>query len=172
MGDIYLEHLVKKKPNAKTVVAKAGIAALFGTLAGGGFLIGFFFQPIAFLLVFAALFAAIYAMSFFNIEYEYILTNGELDIDIIYSKSRRKRLFSGEIKVFEVMCHVSNNDYASTFSRADVRKDYSGGEVGVNTYMFFTSQKGRRLAVAFEPNNEMLKAFAPYMGYSKLILKK
>jgi len=172
VGDVYIEHLVKKKPDAKSMLAKLGISIAFGIVAGVLFILSLNNLPILLALVVAAVFVALYCVSFFNIEYEYIFTNGELDIDIIYSKSRRKRLFTGEIKSFEVMCHVSDSGHEHAFTRADVKKDYSSGDVKENTYKFFVNQKGKRYAIAFEPNDELLQAFRPYMGTSKLIIKK
>jgi hypothetical protein len=163
MSDIFIEHLVKKHADGKDVALKALIILAFA--------ISVFISLITFpFIILITGFACWYAMSFTNKEYEYIFTNGELDIDVIYNKSRRKRLFTAEVKPFEVMCHISDMGYEPVFSRAEVVRDYSGGKPAANTYMFFTHYKSKRTKIIFEPNDEMLTAFRKYLG-TKLKLK-
>jgi hypothetical protein len=166
MGDVFIEHIVKKKPSVGDMMAKVGIVAAFILVS----VIILMFLPFGPLFVLVLGFGALYAMSFFNIEYEYIFTNGELDIDAIYSKSRRKRLFSAEIKPFEIMCHISEMSHNSMFAKATARKDYSSGLINERTYMFLSNYKGQKLKITFEPSDEMLKSFRPYLG-SRLILQ-
>lgn len=172
MGDVYIEHLVKKRPDIKALLMKAVIIGAFGLVAGVFIMLAFAMTPLFLVLVLVLAFAAMHAMSYFNVEYEYLFTNGEIDIDIIYSKSRRKNLFSGEIKSFEIMCHATETAHNNLFSNADTKKDFTSGEINENTYKFYVNQKGKRFAVLIEPSDELLKAFRLYLNTSKLILKK
>ena len=52
----------------------------------------------AFLLMAGVIFGAYKLSCRFNIEYEYIVTNGTMDIDKIISKSSRKRVLSFELQ--------------------------------------------------------------------------
>ena len=52
------------------------------------------FTPI---IIFGILFGAFKLSTLFNIEYEYIITNGTMDIDKIINKSSRKRMTSFEL---------------------------------------------------------------------------
>jgi len=167
MGDVYIEQLVQKTPSAKDKAMRVLIIAAFVFICAVALLLVLVGYAIALLLVLAGGFFMLYMLTFYNIEYEYTITHGELDIDIIYGKSRRKRLFNGEIKTFEIMCHVSDDSHEHTFNRAQTYLDYSGGIIAENTYKFYCVNKGRQLAIAFEPNAEILAAVKIYMGSSK-----
>ena len=52
-------------------------------------------------IIVAAGYGAYYLCGFLSVEYEYIITNGTMDIDIIYSKRSRKRLASFELSDVE-----------------------------------------------------------------------
>lgn len=104
--DSFLEYLMAKKPTAKEIILKALVI---------------FFAVFLSLLVFTifAAVAALRAFSFFavlcigylayivvtrmSIEYEYIFTNGDLDIDIIRGRKVRKRLISIKCKDIKIM---------------------------------------------------------------------
>ena len=44
-----------------------------------------------------------------NVEFEYIVTNGDLDIDRITAKRKRKRIFSASCKEFDILARTSSN---------------------------------------------------------------
>ncbi|MGB3990621.1 MAG: DUF6106 family protein, partial [Acetivibrionales bacterium] len=46
-----------------------------------------------------------------NIEYEYIVTNGDLDIDVIISKRKRKRIFSANCREFDIVSPVKSSHF-------------------------------------------------------------
>jgi hypothetical protein len=111
-------------------------------------------------------------MTFFNIEYEYIFTNGDLDIDVIYNKNRRKRLFSGLVKDFEIMAHVEDKAHVGDFTNLSETKDYSSGIVGKDTYAFLTTYKSKRMKIIIEPNEMMVKAFSTVLTPRKFFKKQ
>jgi hypothetical protein len=106
-----------------------------------------------------------------NVEYEYIFTSGDLDIDIVYNKSSRKRLFSSSVKQFEIMAHIGDTAHAHELSAVEETKDYSSGIVGPSTYAFITPYKGKRIKIIFEPNDVMIKAFSTVLTPRKLCKK-
>ena len=170
MGDVFKEQLVKKITTGKDTASNIGIVALA--------VIIFFFcttiQALGPFLIFILI--ALGAVCYFlitrrNIEYEYIFTNGDLDIDAIYNKSKRKRLFSSSVKDFEIMAPVQDTAHTHELSGATETKDYSSGVTGPNTYAFMTSYKGKRLKIIIEPNDMMLKAFSTVLTPRKLIKK-
>jgi membrane-bound ClpP family serine protease len=105
-------------------------------------------------------------------EFEYSFTNGELDIDVIYNKSSRKRLFNGNVKDFEIMAHVEDKSHENTFSTANERLDFSTGTVSDNSYVFLTNYKGKRTAVVIEPNDEMLASISKILTRRRFHPKK
>jgi hypothetical protein len=168
MGDVFREQIVKRKSGARETAIKAGlifVVVLIG--AASSMVLGEFFV----IITAAAGFGAYYLMSFLNLEYEYSFTNGELDIDVIYSKQRRKRLMSVNVKDIELMAHIDDNAHQHTFSHAQQVKDVSSGTPGPDTYVFAMPLGGKRTKVIFEPNEKMLAAIAKSMNRSKLHLR-
>ncbi|MDR1001513.1 MAG: hypothetical protein LBL96_12085 [Clostridiales bacterium] len=167
MGEVFKEQLVKRQNTSQDTFKRVGIviAALILVLVCS-------FVPLVqdFLLfvMFGAAFGAYALMSMLNLEYEYAFTSGELDIDVIYNKSRRKRVFSGLVKDFEVMAHVDDKQYAGEFHGATETKDYGSGKTSPNSYAFLTTYKGSRTKIIIEPNETMLKAFQTVLTPRKL----
>lgn len=60
-----------------------------------------FIGALAFLILCGAIYGAYWLISGMSIEYEYILTNGEIDVDKIIAQRKRKRLVTVSAKTFE-----------------------------------------------------------------------
>ncbi|MCX7903195.1 MAG: hypothetical protein N2486_01670 [Caloramator sp.] len=88
-------------------------------------------------------------------EYEYIFTNGNLQIDIIYNKSKRRTLIDEDIKNFDAFGKVDeikvSDDYKKIFCIPyDCKSDI---------YVFLAS--GKR-AIYIAPDEEMLRLINMY----------
>ena len=166
--DVFKEQIVKKEPTLKSKLIKAGVILFI-------VVVFFFIFPYTgeFTVIITAIlgFAAYYFFGTLNVEYEYIFTNGELDIECIYSKSRRKRLYSGVVRDFEIMTHVDDKNHASAFNSAAETKDYSSGRTKDNTYAFLTAYKGKKLKIIIEPDDIMQQAFSTVITPRKFIKK-
>ena len=169
MGDVFKEQIVKKEPNTMDSLKKAGIIILAVILI----LLAFnFIPPFAPVLSLAIGFGAYMLMSFLNIEYEYVFTNGDLDIDIIYNRSRRKRLMTVNMKEIEVMAHIEDKVHAGDFSSAQETLDYSSGKPNENTYAFLTTFRSKKVKVIIEPNEKLLTSIAAVVSRRKIFLRK
>lgn len=94
MMDVFVEQIVAIKKMRKDFAAYAGIILLALMLM----LIGYIFlTPIFIAVVAVVIFGAYKLFLRFNIEYEYIVTNGTMDVDKIIAKSSRKRMISFDI---------------------------------------------------------------------------
>lgn len=95
--DTFFEQIIAVKKNGKAAAAIIGIwlAAFIVCFL----LIMFmpFLGTFSLLLAAGALFGAYKLCTRFNLEYEYIVTNGTMDIDKIINKSSRKRILSFEL---------------------------------------------------------------------------
>ena len=98
--DTFFEQIVAIRKTGKSIAAVSGIWLLAVLLALIVLLVGlnFLMLPIAFLLVVGIGYGAFKLSGFFNIEYEYIVTNGTMDVDKIIAKSSRKRMLSFELQ--------------------------------------------------------------------------
>jgi hypothetical protein len=99
--DIFNEQLVKAAKSPKRVILKA--LFIFLCLCAGILIL--FFVPAYFFAISLLIYAGLiwltwYLVSAQNVEYEYILTNTDLDIDKITAKRSRKRLISINVTSF------------------------------------------------------------------------
>ena len=96
--DTYCEQIVKTKKGAKYYFGVVGIWLAAVILAYLGLV---FLGIIAPILIVTVGYGAYYLCGFLSVEYEYIITNGTMDIDVIYAKRSRKRLSSFELSTVE-----------------------------------------------------------------------
>lgn len=97
-NDFYSEQLVSKRAGGSDTAKKILIGVLTALVAAFFFLIIIF--PLSLLIVGLIFYGGYYLMTGIDTEYEYILTNGDLDIDKITGKRKRKRLLSTKIGDF------------------------------------------------------------------------
>lgn len=99
--DSFLEYLMVKKSTGAEIALKVGIVLLAILLS---FIIFILFMSVSFLRSFSFFavlcigYIAYILVSRMAIEYEYIFTNGDLDIDIIRGRKYRKRLVTVKCK--------------------------------------------------------------------------
>ena len=98
MSDFYTEQLVKRKASMGTMVAKAALIAL--TVVS---LLSFFLFPLGILFFGIMIVADIFLFRQLDLEFEYLYVNGDLDIDKIMAKQKRKRVFQTNVSELEVM---------------------------------------------------------------------
>ncbi len=95
--DTFFEQIISIKKTGKTVAALIGIWLAAFVVCFLLFFTGFF-DMLTFLLIAGVLYGAFKLSGLLNIEYEYIVTNGIMDIDKITNKSSRKRVLSFELQ--------------------------------------------------------------------------
>ena len=160
MKDVFMEQLIRRVPTGITALAKMGIIAAAIILA---FLVTTIrvldlFVPILWCVI---VFGAYILWKRTTVEYEYALTNNELDIDTIHGKSARKRFFSGNVRDFEAFRPVGSSDFAHTFNAANVRANCSSRKNNDNLYEFVATYQGKRMHIIFEPREDILNAITP-----------
>ena len=90
MNDAYSELLVKKEQTIKEKAIKVLVIALIVLAA----VAGIFITPIALVVAVVLGAAAYFLLPNLDLEFEYLYVNGELDIDRIASRAKRKRVKS------------------------------------------------------------------------------
>jgi hypothetical protein len=162
MNDIFIEQLVKKEKTKIDLIKKIlGVMAAIIVL-----MICLQFEAL-YLLVLPILLVEVIAIRFLfirmNIEYEYIITNDSLDIDIIYNQQKRKHIETINIKNIQIMAQVSNQEYANEMGKYDKLKDYSSQIPTDNTYGVIVKNGQVTSKVIIEPNEMVLKAIKRYI---------
>lgn len=153
MGDVFKEQLVKTKATNKDK-AQIVIISIAAVLLS---IVSFIFAGlIAPLIILGIVWGCIYLTSFFKKEYEYSLTNNELDIDIIYNKERRKKLLDIDLKKMDIMASIKDDRHKEALERAQKTIDVSDAEYTQNTYAIIYAKQGTLTKVLISPNEEML----------------
>lgn len=93
--DTFFEQIVKVKKTGKDIAIIVGVLlAAVILLAVAGMFVLTSYMPIAVLVGFGVCWGAYKLLMMTSIEYEYIFTNGDLDVDKITARSSRKRSVS------------------------------------------------------------------------------
>ena len=163
--DIFCEHIVQKRKGIKEILMILGIfLATVVLVAVCGLFLFTPFGSVAFLLTIGIVVGSYYLVMSFNIEYEYILTNGELDIDCIRNRSKRKRLITVSVKTFDVLAPVGKPELSAeeraTFTRVIDASSYCN-----SGYAYFAvfSKDGQKIKLIFEPDEQMLEKIRIYI---------
>ncbi len=159
-NDVFNEHLVKKKTTAKDNLQKAGLIAAGMVLIAAAFMV---VPSFALFVVLAVAAGEVYLLKRYNLEYEYVLTNNELDIDKIFSQSKRKRALSVDIRTFSVMIQVNNPNFKSEVGNIDMVEDYSICEVSESTYAAVYEKDGKRVQLLFDPSDAIVQGIKTYI---------
>ncbi len=96
----------------------------------------------------------------FHREYEYIFTNGILDIDKVFAKRSRKRIVSIDIENVEVIAPVNASCFAQdmkSLGNADQYDCTSNDKDAFSCYLIGMTKQGK-VCIMFDPNKKMLKA--------------
>lgn len=162
--DVFMEKIVARKKSVKDSALGAGII-----LAGLILMVVISNIPVIAqlglnLFLFAGLVYLAYRLiTSRNIEFEYIVTNGELDIDKIIAKRKRKRIFSASCKEFEILARVKSNSFSQSVQSIKNRIDASSSLDSPDTYFATLNYKGERTVVIFEPDERMLNNFKVFI---------
>lgn len=152
MSDFYTEQLVKKRTEFKDIFLKALLTAL--TIVS--VLIVFMF-PFGIILPIVMIVLDVFMFRRLNVEYEYLYVNGDLDIDKIMNRSKRKRVFTAHVNDLELLAPVKEPELrqygdAKTF-------DYSSRNDDARLYALIVIDRGQKTKVIFEPNDTIIEGF-------------
>lgn len=157
MSDLYLEELIKKQRTSKDNILRIGlmvltaVAVIFALLT-----LNMVFTVVAI----AICVADIFLFPRFSVEWEYQYVNGELDVDRILNKQRRKRMASYDVQNAELVAPAKSHrlDYYHNGKQLKV-VDYSScnPENEKKVYAMLISKENQLQEVLFEPSEKMLK---------------
>lgn len=146
MSDMYREILVKKETPVFKKVLKGMMIAVSALLIVGGMLIWPFLIAGAVLAV-----VTVVVTPKFDVEYEYLYVNGELDIDAIYSKQKRKRVGSYDMAELEILAPEKSHALDSYMNNKSMKlKDFSSGNSQAKCYVLIMNCDNERQCVKVE----------------------
>ncbi len=152
MSDLYQEILVKRDTPTVNKVLKAGLIAVVVLLVAASIFISPFLM-LAAVVVGALAFA--FVIPKLDVEYEYLYVNGELDIDVIYSRQKRKKLGSYAVTDLEVLAPA--NSHALDNYRKEKLMDYTSGKNTGKEYIAVYNKDKKRDVLKLELNEAILK---------------
>lgn len=158
--DMFLEKIIKKRKSVIDILIITLIVIL--TIMASFFLTIFIPQFSLFLIVGIGYLAYI-LISKRNIEYEYAVTNGDLDIDMIINQKKRKRVFNANCKEFEVVAKVNSSHYTNEIKTCKNIKDYSSGNGNAEVWFISMRKDGQHTVILFEPLAQMIDNFAIFI---------
>ena len=156
MAEVFKEYLIKQKKSPKDVCMQVGLIAGAIILAIIMIVLRLrFIGPLAIVIV---VFGAGYLFTKFNREYEYILTNNELDIDVIYNRSSRKRVMTINMRKIDIMASIKDERHMNELNRPGIKViNASDNTNESNTYAIITkSEKDGVCKVLITLNDTLL----------------
>ena len=157
MTDMYSELLVKKEQTVKDQAIKILLIFLLVFTAIAGLIL----TPLAWVLTIGLGIAAYFVLPLLDLEYEYVFVNGELDIDRIASKAKRKRMKSFDLAKMEIMAPVNSHrmDYQNHNTNMKVL-DFSSGNPQHKIFAMIIADDNSVCKVLLEPDRELINNIA------------
>jgi len=149
MNEFYTEQLIKQKTTSITLIKKMAAVSLSVLM----FLVTIKISIAAFPLFLATLALTIFLWRRFNLEFEYLYYNGDLDIDKIMGMQKRKRVFSANVKTIEVLAPSGSFELQQY---QNLKRYDCSTNSGNKTYEMVIPHKGQKVRVMFEPNEKIL----------------
>ena len=147
MGDTYKEILVKRKSRPTDGLIRIGLIALTVLCAAAGL-----FVHILMLIPAIGLGVACYfLLPSFDLEYEYLYVNGDIDVDKIMSRQKRKKAASFDLAELEICAPTGSHELDSYLSGGNAKiADYTSGEENVKFWTVICNHNGERTGAMLE----------------------
>lgn len=165
--DTFVEKIVSRKKGAKEGLIALGIIfagiIVFFALQTVTAIFGINLGSVGLLLGAGIIYLAYRLIIGLNVEFEYVVTNGDIDIDKIIARRNRKRIFSASCKDFDIVARISSSGYEEAVRNAKVKIDVTSMPNSPDAYYATLNYKGERTIVIFEPDDRMLAGFRTFI---------
>ena len=160
--DLFVEQIVKKKMESKEKIMAVGIAVAAVVVCFFIFLFSQYLMAFTLVLVAGAIFGAYWLITNMNLEFEYAITNGDITVDKIIARRRRKRVVSIDAKDVEAMgkYRVSEHISKSYDQRMIAARDANDTDAW---YITFHHRVHGHVLLVFSPNDRTLEAIKPFL---------
>lgn len=162
--DTFFEQIVAMRKGAKEMaliililVAALIVGALLMLLS----IVNISFASICFLAIAGVFFGAYKLIALNNVEFEYILTNGEMDIDKITNRSSRKRQITFSLK--DVL-RIEKYDFSNPVVIHGAKTEVYCNKGDENACFVLLEHKSHgKTVVVFSPNDRMLQGMSGFI---------
>lgn len=163
--DVFVEHMVKRK---KTAIDYIKVLAV---LIGGLFLVLVVpfisvavpsMSSLSLIIVVLIVYLMYKLVTSINIEYEYILTNSEMDVDKIVNLRTRKKITEVNFHKIECFGKVSSGEYNQYLRNNTIKKIIACRDIkdAENCFVVFESEKDGKTMLVFSPSEKMIKSIS------------
>lgn len=163
--DLFMEYIIKRKKGIKENIITLAIILCVPSLVYLSIMLMVTpIAPLTFFIIAGILFLAYWLISKMNVEFEYIITNNELDIDKIVSKKTRKRLITIDLKKVDCVAPVATTAQKNELSKSATNVLYADSGLAENSFFINFEKDGQTYRVFLTPTEKMLdamKLFAP-----------
>ena len=160
MDNTFIEQMVKQENKSKNILIKIGLIVLAIVLSIAGLFILKTFFPVVFVVI---CFGTWFLIRRIDKEYEYIYTDGLIDIDVIYGRSSRKRLLSADARDFQFIVPADSQEhYNQLEAKYDKVIDAGSGKMNENTYIGVVTRDEKTVKLIFEPDERIVAALKKY----------
>lgn len=164
MGDNLVEQIVQCRPSKSANMIKALMIVLC--------VVSLIFILIPYIGVFlTAIVIAITVFVFrsYNYEYEYVYLSGELDVDKIIARAKRKRMASFDFNRVELVAPQGSQEDLRLSHNKYRTYDFTSNMPDARIYAAYTMKDNEMVKLLFEPNEKLLKELQ-YIAPRKVIL--
>ena len=165
MQDIFIEYMVKKQNTPQRMAAKALVVLAAVVVSLVAFLFSGYLGGLSFLMpviVIGAFYGAYYVITSMNVEFEYSVTNGELDVDQIIAQRKRKRLISVDCRSVEKFGRFKPEEHSGKTYGAKIMACDSP-QSGDLWYCVSRMKESGMALVVFNANQKMLEGIKPFL---------
>lgn len=155
MNGLYTEHCVKRKTSGLQSAGKIALIVFSALLLLFGILM---INGIFTILGIAAIAATYFLMPSFNVDYEYIFVDGQIDFDRISGGEKRKHLLRIDLDNAEIMAPEKSHRLDSIRNQQGLNvKDFTSNTEEAQVYGIFISHNGEKMLIRFEPSEKMIE---------------
>lgn len=109
----------------------------------------------------AVIFFTLQAIAFHKWEYEYIITQGVVDIDQVIAQRKRKRIISFEARDCEIIAPLNRGNYFAEYKTLPIT-DCTAYTENKNNYFAVIERQGVRKCILFQPSEDMVQSLKRY----------
>ncbi len=153
MNEFYKEILVKKETTTLDLVKKYGLIVLTAVAVAAFILI----HPLFLVVAIGLGSACNFVLPTCDLEYEYLYVNGDIDVDKIMGKQKRKRAGSYNLEEMELIAPDGSHDLDPWLSKGVKVTDYSSGRPDAKCYVAIYNKDGAQQAVRYEFDEEVIR---------------
>ncbi len=160
--DVYFEHITEIRKTPRDILFLIVLWLLVAGFCVAAFLFIGVLNPLFILLCVAAVYGGIYLTKKLNVEFEYIFTNGEIDVDMITAKSDRKRMTTFNAKdIVRVEKYNRENPLSKreNIEKANVYCNKDDNDL----YTLLIKRRNEKFCVTIQIPNEFKEKMLPFM---------